>query len=270
VQVIAQSGGAATLFGAKGGGGLEGSFYDLTQTKNGKPNPRANINTFLRGMIQADESISKALAPYFQASEKLSFTHILIPRQTADVAPELFGVADEVTNFVWTVHYSGKLLPPSSGKWRFKGTFDDSILVWINGKLVFNGGLAASNSYTDGLRQAEKIRQFDGALVRLGSAMTGTFEWNQTFVFQGPKGGRGATSDWFEVKEGRPFNIDILIGESGKGWVSGMLFVEKMDEESDKEASLFSTVPITSAMRREAKKLFVPLVKNHPVFTPVK
>lgn len=267
VQAIAQSGGATTLFGARGGDGLMGTFYDLTQTKKGNPTNNGSIFGTIVQILQSKDSISKTLDQYFQASEKLSFTHILIPRKEASVAPEIFGVADEVTNYVWCVHYSGKLLPPSSGKWRFKGTFDDAILIWINGKLVFNGGLEGSNSFT---RDSPKVRQFDGALDRLGSAMTGKFEWQGVFEFQNPNGGRGATGQWFEVKEGRPFKIDILIAEGGKGWVTGMLFTEKMGEESDKQTALFSTTPITGETRRNAKNLHVPLVKDHPVFTPVK
>lgn len=217
-----------TMFGARGGGGLEGTFYDLKQTKDRKPsgmNPSlylSVIRTWLEGGLQ-----ETAMGNYFKAPSKLYATQFVMPDMDADEAPKAYRVADIVKPSQWVAHYKGKVSPPKTGTYQFLGAGDDILVVVFDRKLVLDASWESVSSLGP------------DAIVPEGTYASF------------PRGGyvKGRP---INVEQGQWYEIDILIGERPGGQFFSCLCVE---EEGKSGLPLF---------RLSSGKL--PKLKNPPPF----
>ncbi|MFN0074894.1 MAG: PA14 domain-containing protein [Prosthecobacter sp.] len=129
-----------TMFGARNGGGLRGTFYDLKQTSKKEPSgvTAQTYNGIVRSWVAGGLKES-FIDKYFQAPEKLYATQFMLPQMDATEAPKAYGVEKDVKPAQWVAHYNGKVSPPTSGTYQFVGTADDTLVVNFNGKLVLDG-----------------------------------------------------------------------------------------------------------------------------------
>jgi|GEM_PF-7050375 len=193
--------GSRTLFGNLGNrGGLSGTFYDFKQGRDGLPkvyNPESYfplIKDFAASGFDAGY-----LEKYFKASREMNLSFLAVPVMEAREGPKAFGVADQVDPTGWMIHYSGTVSPPQSGEWRFAGYFDDALMVYVNGELVFAG-----SRDDDSWGSGSELRQpFSDVPVLNGKCLVG--KW---------------------VNLSGPSKIDILVGERPGSQLGGLLLVQ--------------------------------------------
>ncbi|MDD5200854.1 MAG: hypothetical protein PHC88_13740 [Terrimicrobiaceae bacterium] len=131
---------AGGLFGGAGKAGsglLEGHIYDLKQTK-ARTDSGMNPGLYEDAIKQFANKGESALKRYFVAPGRLYLTKLAISRIDANLAPAAFNAQDVMKPNMWVAVYKGRVIAPSTGKFRFQG-YGDILLVWINGKLVYDG-----------------------------------------------------------------------------------------------------------------------------------
>jgi hypothetical protein len=198
---VAADASRASYFGTddRENAGLIGIFYDLKQTQT-RENKRANFTEIVAKFIDSgwDEFV---LRDFYRVSRALHTTQIFIPYMDARAAPEAFGVAQTVKPSHWLIHYKGQVQAPRSGRFRFVGLADDMLAVAVNGET----SLVASHH---NVKVPTRWRS---------SVPTDT---------KGPCGPL-IYGDWFSVKQGEIFDLDIVIGEIPGGGFGAWLQIQE-------------------------------------------
>jgi len=104
--------------------------------------------------------------------------------------------------------YQGQVKAPEPGRYRFWGYADNSLLVAINGKAVLNG-----SRFDTALREELAVKS----------------ERHPSFPCFNAKAGI-ASGEWIELGD-EPVRIDILFGEVGNRYTSGILMIEREGEQ---------------------------------------
>ena len=222
-----------TFFGQLGGDGVPGALYDLKQNPKREP-IEYNVNDYAAIIARAASKkfATSAMADYYQATQKMSFTFLAVPYMSAEEGPKAFHVQNEVQPRGWFVHYTGMIVPPKPGDWRFVGNFDDALVVYINNKCVLDGSWLNIGNLNVREPDPEIRQNFGGPPVLTPN----------THCFAGK---------W--VKMDGPTKIDIIVGERPGGRVGGLLLVQnkrtKYKERPDGSPILpvFTTIKPTPA-----------------------
>lgn len=243
-------GGTFSLFGKTGGSGLKGSFYDLKQDRDGKKltsvgkifqqhgfggagtgHRVSSVKSAYKKLLNYKFS-SSSFKQYFKADQELTFTNLVIPPKTeASQATQAFGVEGDVKPSAWVVVYEGKVTAPKSGAYyRFVGSFDDYMSVYVNGKLVLNSGIVPWNldlgNYTKETKVGMNIR--NDAPLRCSKY----------------------------IRFSNNTDVKIVVCESPGGLMGGALFIQEKGKEYKKDAQGGPILPpfTTEALREEDKE----------------
>jgi hypothetical protein len=218
---LARHGGTRTPFGMKESSpdALAGTFYDLKQTRRGKPTgitPDDYHKVFRRFVSENwRESI---LDDYFKAPQTLYATQIMIPNMPADEGPRAFDLGKEVKPSRWLVHYRAKVSPPEDGVYHFVGAGDDVMIVRFNGKTVLDRCWHQQSS------PWQPARNYDYGWTKIPNGF--------------------AKGDAIRVRAGQWYDIEILIGEQPGGLVFACLLIEKEGVEYEKDARGNPILPV--------------------------
>lgn len=231
---------------------LVGTFYDLKQTRNGKPTGlevrevQETINEFVnRGW---KDSVMKK---FYQAPRTLYQSKLYIPVMSADAAPAAFECEKEVQPSRWVVVYRGVVSPPRSGKYRFVGSGDDILVVRFNGKNVFDHGyysgttmLAISGKIPAMKHQPEspEIKR----LLRRDYPMEQpleTYTYPSTPALNSAIGGL-AVGPVFKAEAGKDYPIDILLSELPGGKFYASLLIEEIGVDYEKSNTGSPILPL--------------------------
>jgi hypothetical protein len=213
-----------TAFGFKGvtKGGVVGRFYDIRQTADHKPSEAANDGTSSPNYYKViGEFISKNWDPsvlkrYYCAPDSMLAVQMYMPCKGSSGAAEAFGVDKETKNPLWVIHYTGQVVAPDDGEYRFWSSCDDFMAVRFDGKPV----LAASGMLRAVPPEAQKF-------IRPESPSTSALQANKKTTEINFIPGRMMTKgSWFRVEKGKSYPIDILIGDTG-GLYHQILLVEE-------------------------------------------
>jgi hypothetical protein len=215
-----------TMFGARGGAGLRGYFYDLKQTKDGKPTELAPMVHDGGGMGRQYLGIlrkfgenwdTRLLDTYYRSQKPLIATQIYVTNGNSNEAAKAFGEEKKCVGCGWIVHYKGSAIAPKDGTFRFVGLGDNVLLVRLNGKNVFDFGSAVSST--------------ENTAPDLGPA--------------GPVGWKLGGGAWFNVLRGDLLELEVLIGDYG-GLFSDYLFIDEqgVKHADRKDAPGFPAYPI--------------------------
>ena len=237
-------GGSGTAFGRTGGGGLEGKFYDLKQDRKKKPNRHAkyfdqnkSIGGRLKYMVSQYKELEdrrfgeSSLRDFFQASAKLSFTHLVMSSETnANVAPKSFSVQKEVEPSAWVVVYDGVINPVKPGEYQFVGLFDDVLLVYVNERLVLDGSFLSYSDLAQPLKKGAEMRKTK-PLVE---------------------------GKWVKLNPGT--KLKIVVGESPGGKMGGGLFIREKGKKYKQVAGgdvlpPFTTSPLSNDDKKKLKAI---------------
>ncbi len=196
-----QAQGMMTAFGRVSSGGMTGYLFDMKQDRRGDPTSDFNSNL---QEVRKKKYQHSGFKDFYKADVELSFSYLAIDYTSADVGPASFQAEDEIEPRQWFAVYEGTLASTHSKQVRFLGRFDDTILVYLNDKVVFDGSW--NGSYSDlhsecNLRgsQAKDYPKIVGRNVCIG--------------------------DYVNLKAGD--NLRIVVAEIPGGRLGGGLFIEE-------------------------------------------
>ena len=267
-------------FGRPGGGGemgdgrdgdgrgnlkgmLQGVFYDLKQTKDRRATDAMGrgrddrhrevilpvLKEFVDGPWRKEYDNQgrvhyPALDKYFCPSMRLWNSCFYSKQIDATEAPAAFQCGKEVDTGAWVCIYSGNVVAPFSGKFRFVGYCDDVLVVRFNKTVVFDYGWCSATLATNlkfmaggfndsflnilaGHPETERHRRMIADSVIYSKHMLDvyfpSFDSNHG-VAKGPV---------LEVQEGQVYPIEILISEVPGGNFCMVLFAEQLDENGE-------------------------------------
>ena len=261
------SGGSGLGSGQKGGSALEGTFYDLKQTKSGSPSDHAskqNGGAVLKPVTaKVHETLShyiknwnaSVLSKFYSPKTKLYASNFMMPSCSAGYAPLAYKCQDRVAPSAWVAVYRGRVRAPKSGTFRFVGTGDDFIGVRFNNKTVLEAGWAIPSAYNKdrpgecgtmgamtsaaGKKYREAIaagKDRDHAQYEFMN-LPGIDKWNREL------GGLTAGTP-FKVEEGKDYPIEIVVSEIPGGAFGFCLLIQDVSTpelKAKKQLDLFRT-----------------------------
>jgi hypothetical protein len=229
-------GGPVPFFGfhnAVGGGSFVGTFYDYKQDRQGHPTRMANFDKPDDSKAEAaandleQKEVAKfanggftedSMESYFQGPAPVYSTQIYIPSIPADQGPAAFNVGDKVRPKRWVVIYRASVSAPETGRYRFVGKADDTLIVRFDHRIVLDGCIQLPLG-----RKPAKTYKMEG--------------------IQGPTC-EVAGGDLFDVTAGEHHDLEVLIGELPGGVFSVFLQLEKQDVEYAKDANGCPILPL--------------------------
>ena len=241
-------GAGTTLFGSRGGGPLVGRLYDMKQNRErNSVGYDGSVGTFFNRVNKAiDKRFSEtAMEDLYLAKNRLGFTFLMIPMMSANEGPKAFNAQEEIAPRGWFVHYSGTVSAPERGLWRFLGSFDDCLMVMVNGRKV----LDASWDDTTG---SPRVRE-NTTIPR--------------FVPSKPIYG----GSWVQLDANA--KIEIFVGERPGGNMGGVLLIEKKGGNYKKRDDgtpilpVFSTTKLSVGDKKRLKDSGYQFAQETPVFT---
>lgn len=214
----------------KGGSALEGTFYDLKQTRQGSPASYNNNSTvqILHDFVQNWNA--GVLSKYYQSPTKLYASNFCLPNCKAEYAPIAYQCKDKVQPAHWVAVYRGKVKAPKSGTFRFCGTGDDTLCVRFNGKTVLESGwtIPSTNVHAGGSNPAWRQGVTNGQVEQLKGYEYITRPemptWSNTL------GGLAAGAE-ITVEEGKTYPIEIMISEIPGGAFGFVLLMQEKGKE---------------------------------------
>jgi len=263
-------GGDMTVYGAPSGLGLTGNLYDLKQGPDGTPTdlaetdaekqvgPNNTVANFLTTppfprFLEVLQDFIKTwdlskLDRYYKSPVALSIPQFCIPDQPSDQAPKAFQAPNVVARR-WIAVYHAKVMPPDSGEYRFIGLGDDFLVVRVDDRNVLDG-CWGGEELDPSIRSNEDVGQgFQATPLSAGK--------------------------WFQVEEGTPIDIQVLIGEGPGGYSGFLLMIQKQGDDSPKGdypvfQVLDTSVPDMGIANFSRKKALFPVVEeqNGLQFTP--
>ena len=232
---------------------LAGTFYDLKKGKHG-----LQLNTSLYDYHRIVHEFAmgdwseKQLESFYQAPRKLYLTHLYMPVARAERAPSAFGQTPAAQP-AWLVIYRGKVTAPKSGKFRFVGAGDDTLVVRFNGKIVFDHGyFNATDPGAPQLRQP--VRRIPGQRLTAPAPQqepaplpkappekmyrySTTRDWNKYL------GGMAVGSE-FETVAGQTYPVEILISEGQGSLFAAALLIEESGATAARTRDGFPILPL--------------------------
>ena len=314
-------------FGRPGGGGdmgdggegdgrgnlkgmLQGVFYDLKQTRGGRPtdamgdpakendHTRDKILPVLKEFINGpwrreydkDGQVHyPALDGYYCSPTRLWNSCFYTRQIKATEAPAAFLCGKEVNTGGWACIYSGNVVAPFSGKFRFVGYADDIMLIRFNKQIVFDYGWYSATLGVNLWFMGEKLDSYKAVLSgrpenerqRRLIADSVIYSKHKLDVYcpEFDSSHGIAKGPVLEVEEGQVYPIEILISEVPGGEFTMLLFVEQLDEngqplESNPDSfTLFRTtldLPPQNT-REDDRRFFMPKFKPYgPIWRVVR
>lgn len=210
------------------GSALEGTLYDLKQSKGGAPTrvaPGGKVDTnelystvsgYLKNWSQS------ALARFYKSPAKLYASNFFLPMAHASLAPAAFQCAQKVKPAAWLVVYRGKVKSPVTGTIRFVGTGDDFLGVRFDGKVVLEAGYRMPSAYKKGDLSMVHISG-PGLAKHKARIKSGEDKAHKAYEFINYPGidtwnnevGGLTAGNPIKVKEGVSYPIEIAITEEG-------------------------------------------------------
>ncbi len=238
-----------------GGSTLVGTFYDLKQTANGaKTGMDRHKVTALLGEFITGGWDAKMLSKYYQSKQKLYASSFYLPSCKASYAPVAYNCADRVEPSAWVAVYRGKVKAPRSGKFRFVGTGDDTLIVRFNRKTVLESGWAIPSqqsvfgnaTYACGSVTTPAGKKYYQEITTRAKDPVTFYKYNELTKWNRELGGLKA-GDVFTVQEGHTYPIEILISEIPGGAFGFALLIEDVGSPTDKKTA--SGAPLLELFR---------------------
>jgi hypothetical protein len=252
---------------------LVGTFYDLKQTRAGKP-----TNLDLNGAVAAINDFvnqgwrESSFNKYYKASNTLYQSKLYIPSMNAEGAPAAFNCADQVKPSQWAVVYRGMITPPHTGKYRFVGHADDILVIRFNGKNVFDHGyfsgttpvmIYAAMDFMKGTREDADLKKQLRRNYPMEHPLK-TYTYDSTPIINGSLGGLGI-GPVFEAAAGQSYPIDILLSELPGGIFSASLLIEEIGATYEKDPT---GSPILPLFRSDRSAPAEPTPGSSPPYAP--
>ncbi len=213
-------------------GDMVGKMFDFKRSADGSSR-QFNYKNDMK--LMAAKNFKPDELPFYAVDRRITASHIFCPSQPASIGPETFGVADQMQPRGWAAHYTTMIMAPTrKAEYRFVGGFDDWMVIWVDGKLVFDATWPG------------KAGALYGTLTdTTGNAGKYTFIHDLKLV----------TGEWFELSDTTPVRLDLIVGEQPGGKIGGQLCIEEKGYPYDKGPDgrlilpIFATAPLSTAER---------------------
>jgi len=208
---------------------LVGVLYDAKQSPDHKPydiSPQG-MGELLRDFTGRGWNERSLSGKYFQAERKLYLTHVYMPLMAAGEAPKAFQCEKEVQASRWLIVYRGNVIAPKTGKFRFVGTSDDTLVVRFNRQNVFDHGFYKG---TTGLRRSGREE-----VVR--------YKYPNSPHYNDNIGGYEVGTE-FDARAGSTYPIEILISEIPGGYFGAALMIQETGVEYPKTETGAPLLPL--------------------------
>ena len=210
-----------TAFGFRGAtnGGLVGHFYDLSRNSDKTPVSQFSISTYIQPITEFflknwDDAVFKR---YYCAHDSMLAVQIYMSCSGSSGAAKAFNVENEVTKPFWVIHYKGTVVAPFDGEFRFWGSTDDFMVIRFDGAPVFVAPLGL-------LRQMPK-EVLPYILPKPAPASRVPIDQKADKINSGIL--FFYSGSWIRVQKGKPYPIDILIGDTGGLYQQIVMIQEK-------------------------------------------
>lgn len=240
-----------TMFGARGGAGLTGTFYDLKRDKHGRGNGMVQNHDLYGQVLRGFTSGSNWQMPphvnCYTGRSRLVAKAFIFPAIPDTEAGKAFNEPATGAG-MWLAHYSGSVTPSVSGRYRFVGWGDNVLFVRLGSKTVLD---ASDLAYLG----AADIRVNRGAPVSFPNKP------NTPLV----------AGSWFDVTAGKSIKMEVLIGDEGGIFCAGLLLEkEGVNAGSGKhnipDLPIFLAAPLGIAEKRLYDDCVSPDALKGPVF----
>ena len=209
---------------------LEGTLYHFVRTRRGRlamMDDHKFMNLLL-DFIEDDWNVNK-FARYYRSPTKLYAATIFLPSISSYLGPEAFGEND-MAAYQYALHYTGRIIHPKGGRFRFHFVGDNFMAIRLDGKLFGDHGRMLEQG---GLPQTSHVTQY-----HMGHFL-------------------GYKTEWFDLEPGVPQDIEVLFGESDGGLFSAAIAVEQEGVEYPRNIDNAPMFPIfkTSRLSRDQAEI---------------
>ncbi|MDR1303975.1 MAG: hypothetical protein LBK76_02010 [Verrucomicrobiales bacterium] len=224
--------------------GLVGTLYDLKKMPDGKLYPIGKNTPAINKLGGSDKAVQlmneaflalhrgkgdRAILDqmFYKAPTTLYNAGLYIPQMSANAATAAFKAEQLVTAPGWLAHYEGWFTPLASGRYRFVGFADDTMLVLVDGKTVLHaffpgwqlnclpstvsGSWPSDAEATDGRSVFQSLPDSATAL-KPGGATAFHCRYH---------------SPWLPLEKGTAYKIVIVLAEAWGGAFSATLGMEQ-------------------------------------------
>lgn len=206
-------------------GALIGTMYDLKQTADRKPTEFASDSSnedyhkFLQKFVDSGWN-PNTLNKFYKVDRPLGTYQIFIPTIEADAAPAAFKAEQYVQPKRWIIIYNGSFTAPEDGTFRFVGVADDILVVRLNNNNVMDGSL------------------FSVVGKGVTREKTGLAYNRANGIYQMYAG------NWFQLRAGQTYPIDIMIGEQPGGQFNAFLLIQQKGQDYPKQSGGANLCPV--------------------------
>jgi hypothetical protein len=240
-------------------GMLQGVFYDLKQTRNRQASddfrndpgtgeyihqrvaPTLKImQSFVNGSWQRQYDNEgrvhyPALDKFYCSPTRLWSSCFFTENIAASEAPKAYQCEKEVRPAAWVCIYSGNVVAPFTGKFRFVGAADDVMFVRFNKEIVLDYGCAtfSAGEFWAMSRDDNNIRQLKSGSSNDIRRKSSLYSKQNLEVYPARSGGAAfdlAKGLPISVQEGQVYPIEILISEIPGGHYAQALYIEQLDD----------------------------------------
>ena len=245
-------------------GMLQGVLYDLKQTRGGKPTDamgdpnsdndrtRDKVLPVLKDFIEGpwrreydkDGNVHfPALDSYYCSPTRLWNSCFYTSQINATEAPAAFQCGKEVKTGGWACIYSGSVVAPFTGKFRFVGYGDDIMLIRFNRQIVFDYGWYSATIGANLWFFGETLDSYKAILTgrpenerqRRMIADSEFYSKHKLDVYCPEFDDRHgiAKGPAIDVVAGQVYPIEIMISEVPGGKFTMLLFIEQLDARGE-------------------------------------
>jgi hypothetical protein len=242
-------------------GMLQGVFYDLKQTRNRQASddfrndpgtgdyyhPRVDptlriMQAFVNGSWQRSYDNEgrvhyPALDKYYCSPTRLWTSCFFTENIRAAEAPKAYQCEGDVRPAAWVCIYSGNVVAPFTGKFRFVGAADDVMFVRFNKEIVLDYGCATftSGEFWAMDRESSNLRALKGNGDKRIRDKSPLYSKQNLDVYPARNGGAAfdlAKGLPISVREGEIYPIEVLISEIPGGHYAQALYIEQLDDNN--------------------------------------
>lgn len=223
---------ALNPFGARGGVGLVGKFYDFKRDSRGddtgvKALDRPVFVEIINGFTKGKNWHPPRKFKYFTSPTELT-SKVFAFKGIADTEAGKAFLCPDTQRGMWIAHYSGEVKVTKGGTYRLVGWGDNCLVIGFEGKVVFD---AAGQT---GVKQTS-----------LGSINV-----------PGKPKAQLSQGEWVKLREGQSLKIDILMGDEG-GIFAATAMLETQGQAYSRTKGGMPLLPVLMVADLEEKEMGV-------------
>lgn len=203
---------------------LVGTFYDIGRERGGRPRPHGaavGMANDLAVEIVRERGNPRVFRDSHSSPTRLFASLFVFPRAQTAEAYGAFGEKPTTDSPAFWVHYTGRVIPPSDGRYRFTVWGDDHVIVLVDGRPA----AIADNFPFHGRPEEARTKTTKARYGWETPADLIPVPWNE-FARMSP-------GEWIDWRRSTPRRVDIFIGDSVGAFVA-LIAIEEEGKKYDR------------------------------------